>query len=53
MLRLIFELIKFAITVIGVFFGTCMVLGKSAPFHRMGNKIDKKNRRNAQRFLYN
>ena len=53
MFRLAFEIVKFLITVIGLFFGTAMVLGKSAPFHRMGNRIDRKNRRNAQRYLYN
>lgn len=51
MFRLAFEIIKFLVTVIGVFYGTCMVLGKSGPFHKTGNKIDHRNRKNAQRFL--
>lgn len=53
MLRLIFEVIKIAVTLIGLFFGTCLVLGKSGPFRRTADKIDRKNRRNAQRYLYN
>lgn len=51
MFRLVFEIIKFAITMIGLFFGTCMVLGKSKPFRRTADKIDRRNRRNAERYL--
>ena len=53
MLRLAFEVIKIAISLIGLFFGTAMVLGKSGPFRRTADKIDRRNRRNAQRYLYN
>ena len=53
MLRLIFEVVKFAIVMVGLFFSTCLVLGKSKPFRKTADKIDRRNARNARKYLYN
>lgn len=51
MLRIVFELVKFAITVVGVFFSASLVLGKSKPFYRTAERIDRRNARNARKYL--